>query len=232
MYTHRQGNLAFLACSCFLRQPAQRWHTLSLLQPTAPTTSMTTATHNPTFITDTNANCSAVARCVANVNCSDCLKGINVSTFPHSGASLTPAAARAKNVGFFRSLLTTAKCLPKSTPPDILGPALTDLCEPFVIYCQLGGHPNPCMNRFGMTTTSCIFTEYACFLNPHCRECFAALILATRHNATRHNDSKVAALNSTACANTPPVLLTDLSFRCEGTKRCFFRKPTSGLVYA
>lgn len=96
-------------------------------------------------------SCGGVMRCLNETQCARCLSAINASRgFVHSQAeyySMSLAAQRAYQVGFFEMLLSTASCWTNATSPDILYPALQ----------ELGG---TCQDAHGMVVNRCLLAEY------------------------------------------------------------------------
>jgi hypothetical protein len=123
------------------------------------------------------------------------------------------AALRSYHVGFFRALQSTAPCSTRATPPGILYPALQELSD----------SPS-CQVVHGMVVGDCVIVEYACFADPDCRQCLAALIAAAANHGS--NGTKADAFRSPECAATSPALISDLSVNCGGRifPTCTFNK--------
>jgi hypothetical protein len=176
------------------------------------------ATSSSTFTTSTTSTtmlCGGVARCLDHTQCAQCLEAINsTADFPHSLAefnSLGLTANRAYNIWFFQALQTTASCSTETTPPGILQPALQELDD-----------VDLCVDTYGMAVSYCILAEYACFADPNCRQCLAAVIAAATDadDANTSNGTKAAALRSPACTvltATNPALLNTLINVCGGS---------------
>jgi hypothetical protein len=71
-----------------------------------------------------------------------------------------------------------------------------------------------------MVVSNCLVAEYACFADPNCRQCLAAVYAAAAaHDANTSNGTKAAALRSPACTvltATSPALLYALTNGCAG----------------
>jgi hypothetical protein len=71
-----------------------------------------------------------------------------------------------------------------------------------------------CQNAHGMFVNTCVLSEHACFADPNCRQCLAALYAATSDDDT--NGTKTDVLRSPACTTTERALLQDLEDNCGG----------------
>ena len=126
------------------------------------------------------------------------------SGFAHTSAkydSLSASALGAYHAGFFHALLSSASCSTSATPPGIIQPALQELLA-----------DNSCEDAYGMTMDDCLDNEYACFVDPDCRQCVAAL-LTTANNDGR-NGTKGDVVRSPACTATSPVVVQGLVNYC------------------
>jgi len=146
-----------------------------------------------------------VVRCLHDTQCTQCIDAINSTAgFPHTLAEFINIDNVLYNTGFFRTLLSTPSCSTNATSPTILGPALQELAI------------NNCALQFGIVVSLCLPTEYACFVTPSCRQCFAALITAVASN-DGNNGTKADVLRSPTCTDTSPALLYDMAGQCGGT---------------
>jgi hypothetical protein len=170
-------------------------------------TVMTTTAATATTTTTAFAGCGGVDRCIANPHCAQCLLAVNATrNFPHTLAEfnrLGRAATRAYEVGFFQTLQSTASCSTSVTPPGIIYAALQELAD--VISCD---------DEHAMYSSTCLVAEYACFVEPHCRQCLDRLHAASADDG--HNGTKAAVLQSLACTATSPALFSDLTNNCGG----------------
>jgi serine/threonine protein kinase len=172
-------------------------------------TGATTTTTTTTSTTNAGVRCGGVVHCLHenDSQCAQCLEAINATAgFPHTNAeydSFSVGALGAYNVGFFRALQSTASCSTNATLPNIIQQALQEL-----------SHSRDDEGN-GMIVDACLVHEYACFVDPDCRQCFAALLAAAADSDDgSSNGTKVAAFRSPACTATSPTLRQDLANHC------------------
>jgi hypothetical protein len=184
---------------------------VALATVTCPVGAWTAPSTTTTAITTTTIaqGCGGVVRCLQDPQCALCIDAINsTARFLHTVAEFTNIDNALYPVGFFRTLLSTPSCSTNATSPGILSPALLELANV------------NCVREFGMVVSRCLAAEYACFVTPSCRQCFAALITAAASN-DGNNGTKADVLRSPACTDTSPALLDDLAGNCGAGQGSF-----------
>ena len=117
----------------------------------------------------------------------------------------------------YQTLLGQASCSPDVTPAGVLYAALQEMNT---------GFSASCMNTYGMWVGTCAVAEYACFVDPACQQCLAAVYssyaatadvaVGGGNSSSSSSGSKGDAFRSPSCTTTSPALLSDVNGNCGG----------------
>lgn len=95
--------------------------------------------------------CSGVTLCLSDTHCAQCLSAINSTHgFPHTPSEfygMSLAEQREYNVGFFKTLRSTASCSTDATPSRIIHSALRELGASL------------CTDKYRMVIGTCLYAE-------------------------------------------------------------------------
>jgi serine/threonine protein kinase len=167
---------------------------LATARDTFTVASGTTTVTTTTTISAAAAGCSGMVMCMDDPPCARCVSAINeTSGFPHTSAD-TPGVAIFASM--FATLSTTNSCSTTSSSPSILGAALESLLE------------KECGETYRMPIGPCVVAEYACFVDPNCRQCLSGLFhvvnISANHSST-NAETKSAVLRSPSCVAMDPA---------------------------